>query len=50
VAAVPPIAMAQEAPPEPLMLHCRRIVQLVGQGVLLPEGELRFFQQACVRR
>jgi hypothetical protein len=30
--------------------RCRRIVQLVGQGVLLPEGELRFFQQACVRR
>ncbi|MBV1797851.1 hypothetical protein [Siccirubricoccus sp. G192] len=49
-APLPPIAMAQEPPPEPLGLRCRRIVQLVGQGVLLPEGELRFFQQACVRR
>lgn len=48
---LPPITNPVSAPPpEPPLQHCHRIVYLVGQGVLLPDEELRFFQQACVRR
>jgi len=49
---LPPIAApaAPQPPPEPPEQRCYRIVHLVGQGVLLPEDDLQFFQRACVRR
>jgi len=46
---LPPIA-APQPPPEPPQQRCHRIVHLVGQGVLLPEEDLQFFQRACIRR
>jgi hypothetical protein len=49
---LPPVAAptAAQPPPESSLQRCHRIVYLVGQGVLLPDEELRFFQQSCIRR
>lgn len=49
--ALPPTAgpAAAQPLPEPPLQRCHRIVYLVGQGVLLPDEELQFFQRACIR-